>query len=339
MQHNSLDIGGRQISDSHVPLVIAEIGNNHDGDKKQALSLIQAAANAGADAVKFQTYSADRLVTPDHELHQFFSNFALPLEWHEELKAAAEAHGMLFLSTPFDLDSLQFLIDLGVPAIKIASSDLTNIPLLKASAQSRLPLLISTGMATLEEIGDAIETAHMQDNHSLVIMQCESRYPAPVESANISLICEFKRLFAVQAGFSDHSLSTHLPAAASALGARVIEKHFTLDRNLGGPDHAVALEPEEFRRMAEGCREAVRALGDRRKRLTDEIRAVRAASLRGLYAARDISQGEAITGDMLVALRPSAEITVDRISTVLNRRAGRNIRRGEPICLTFLLDE
>lgn len=334
----TLDIAGRSIAPLALPLIIAEIGNNHDGSMEQALRLIEAAAGAGADAVKFQTYTADSLVRPDHELRDFFARFQLPRQWHEQLQSAAHDRGMLFLSTPFDLEAVEFLDSLGVPAFKIASSDLTNLPLIRRCADTGKPLLISTGMGTLEETGTAVEAARMKDNHHLALMHCVSIYPTPIEATQIDAIHEMGRLFDLPIGFSDHSLSTTLPTAAVALGARIIEKHFTLSRSLPGPDHAVALEPAEFALMARGCREVVTSFAaSAGKQLTPAIERVRSASLRGLYARVDIPAGTVLADEHFIPLRPAAELTISDLPDVLGRTTLQAIPRGEAISRKHLL--
>ena len=323
-------IGCCQVSDATEPFIIAEIGNNHDGKLDQALALIREAAASGADAVKFQTYNPEKLVTKEHELHEFFSQFRLPLEWHEELKGAAEQEGMQFLSTPFDRWSADFLQELDVPAFKISSSDLTNLQLIKHCAQFGKPLLISTGMGTILEAGSAIEAAHIQGCYEVAILHCVSLYPTAIEDCQINAIPEFQRLFQIPIGFSDHSLSPTLPAVAVTLGARVIEKHFTLSRKLKGPDHAVALEPHEFKIMAQACKETVTSLRNSGKVITDDLSRVRRASMRGLYASRNIPAGSVITEDDIVPLRPATELSLKNIPEIVGKKATIEIPKGAP---------
>ena len=332
----TLSIAGREIGFSSPPLIIAEIGNNHDGDKSQAIDLIAAAAESGAHAVKFQTYSPEKLVTPDHELYDFFNQFRLPREWHGELKDEAEKRGMLFLSTPFDVDSAEFLNELKIPAFKISSSDLTNLPLIRRCAQFEKPLLISTGMGTLKETGAAIEAAHIHGCYNVSILHCVSIYPTPVDQSQINAITELSRLFNVIVGFSDHSLSPTLPCVAVTLGARIIEKHLTLSRKLDGPDHAVALEPDEFALMVRSCEEAMASRSIPGKTLTPDLNKVRSASLRGLYAARDIMAGAVITERDIIPLRPAAELTISDLARVIGRKVARSVAKGEAISADIL---
>lgn len=326
-----LTINGRRIAVDEPPLVVAEIGNNHDGNRSQALEMIAAAAEAGADAVKFQTYDPDLLVHSSHELYDFFVRYRLPRQWHEELKKTAERCGLLFFSSPFDEGSAAFLADLGVPAFKIASSELTNLPLIHTCAAFGKPVLLSTGMGSLAEAGAAIEACHIEENYQVAVMHCISEYPTPVDHSQINAVLELGRLFGIISGFSDHSLSPTLPAVAVAFGARIIEKHFTLSRDLKGPDHAVALEPDEFALMARACREAVAALSAPGKTITPELKKVRSASLRGLYAAVDIAAGTRLTKKHVVALRPPATLSIRDMHCVIGRTARVELKRGDAI--------
>lgn len=334
-----LEIGGFRVADSEPPLIIAEIGNNHDGDLDQARRLVAAAAEAGADAVKFQTYDPDRLVRPGHQLYDFFKRYLLPRDWHVILKNEAVAAGMLFLSTPFDPDAADFLVSLGVPALKIASSDLTNLPLVRRCASHGLPLLISSGMGTYNEIEAALEAARGEGCDRLAVLHCVSLYPTPPNKVALRVIPELRRRLRLQVGFSDHSLSPALPVAAVALGARIVEKHFTLDRALPGPDHSVALEPDQFALMARGCRDTVVALGEGEKRLTDELHEVRNNSQRGLYAAADIPAGAELGPEMTALLRPAAELSAADLPTILGKRAARDIKAGEPLTADMFHDK
>ena len=336
----TLEIADRTLAAGSPPLIVAEVGSNHDGSLERALELVAAAAAAGAEAVKFQTYAAERLVRPGHELHRFFCEYALPREWHERLRDAAAAAGLLFLSTPFDPQAADFLAALGVPALKIASADLTNLPLLRRCARHGLPLLLSTGMATTEEVEMAVAEARAASCRALALLHCVSLYPTPPEKSELSAIPALAERFGLPVGFSDHSLSATLPAAAVALGACLVEKHFTLSRSLPGPDHAVALEPHEFAAMAAACRETAAALGpqvaavgagESPKRITPELEEVRRASLRGLYAAADIPAGRILEEGMVALLRPAGRLGVDELPRLLDRPATRDIRFGEEL--------
>jgi sialic acid synthase SpsE len=334
----TFSIGNHTIGYDHPPYIIAEIGNNHDGELEQAFDLIDAAGKAGANAVKFQTYRADKLVTREHELYDFFSKFALPFEWHPELKARANKLDMDFISTPFDKEAADFLAELGLPAFKISSSDLTNLPLIRHCAKFNKPLLISTGMGSLKEAGAAIESSRISGCKNISLLHCISIYPTPPKEVQLNTLVELRRLFDVPIGFSDHSLSPTLPAAAAALGARIIEKHITLSRTMDGPDHAVALEPDEFKVMTEATREACEAMHYSGKTITDQLKNVRWASLRGLYAAVNIKAGTILTEKHLLPLRPVAEFTVDNIDSLLGRKTAAAFKKEEAIS-SFKLED
>ena len=326
-----MKIANKEISLSNKPFIIAEIGNNHDKKLSQALDLIKAAGTTGVDAVKFQTYEADKLVQEKHPLYDFFKEFALPKEWHQDLKDATEVEGMVFLSSPFDIESAEFLAEMGMAAFKIASSDLTNLPLIRKCASFKRPLLLSTGMANVREAGTAIEAVRMQGCNHNAIMHCVSVYPTPSEQSQLDAICEFKRLFDVPIGFSDHSLSTILPAVSIGLGARIIEKHFTLDRNIDGPDHKVALEPDEFKAMVDACHEAFSSFNFKGKMITETLKNVRRQSLRGIYAGKSLKKGEIIKESDLVLLRPQGELPLTQLPLVIGKPLLHNLEKGEEV--------
>jgi pseudaminic acid synthase len=238
---------------------------------------------------------------------------------------------LLFFSSPFDEDAVDFLAKLGLPAFKIASSELTNLPLIHKCASYGRPILMSTGMGTLAEAGAAIEACHIEENYQVAVLHCISEYPTPIDHSQINAVLELSRLFGAISGFSDHSLSPTLPAVAVAYGARIIEKHFTLSRDLDGPDHAVALEPDEFAMMARACREAVEALSAPGKKITPELKKVRSASLRGLYAAEDITAGTRVSKKQVVALRPSATLSIKDMHCVSGRTARVDLKRGDAL--------
>jgi N,N'-diacetyllegionaminate synthase len=257
MQQPEIVLGGKSVGVSSRVFVIAEIGINHDGSREQALKLIDAAADCGADAVKFQTFRADRLMVPsgrrlaqqgqcEESAYQMFSRLELSWEDHSRLKERADRRGVLFLSTPFDEDSADFLDALGVVAFKIASSDLTHLPLLRHLARKGKPLLLSTGMSYLHEVEEAVCTLQSHGAPDLVLLHCVSSYPAPPESLNLRTIQTLRERFHLPVGFSDHSQGIFFSLLAAALGARMIEKHFTLDRNAPGPDHKISIEPREL---------------------------------------------------------------------------------------------
>ncbi len=350
--------------------VIAEAGVNHNGSLDLAKRLVDAAHKAGADAVKFQTFRADTLVSHaaplaayqekavggDQSQHQMLRALELSEDAHHELFAQCRDLGLEFLSTPFDLGSLAFLAGtLGVRRLKIGSGDMTNGPLLAAAAETGLPIILSTGMATLAEIEEALGvlahyymgggdpgTAAFQDafaspegkkilRERVVILQCTTEYPAPPEAINLSVMDTMRSAFGIPVGFSDHSVGTAIPIAAAGRGAVMIEKHLTLDRNLPGPDHAASLELDGFATMVAGIRDVEAALGDGVKQPTDAERQNMTAARKSLVAARDIPAGEAFSVQNVTELRPGGGLSPLRFWDVMGRRAQRAYGKHEQI--------
>ncbi len=334
-------IAGREIAQHSPPYLIAELSGNHNGKLDRALALMAAAKAAGADAVKLQTYTADT-ITLDHDgpdfridggpwagrrLYDLYNEAHTPWEWHEALFARGRALGITVFSTPFDLTAIRLLEDLGAPAYKIASFEVIDLPLIEAAARTGKPLIISTGMADLGEIGEAVAAARMAGAGGVVLLHCVSAYPAPPEEANLATIADLAARFDVVAGLSDHTLGTAVAMAAVALGARVIEKHVTLARADGGPDSAFSLEPSELAQLVEGCRASYAALG----RVSYEREPSERANLmfrRSLYAVRDISAGEAITEDNVRSIRPGHGLAPKYLPALLGRKARAGIARG-----------
>lgn len=326
-------IGARRIGEGR-PYVIAEAGVNHDGDPDRALALVDAAAEVGADAVKFQTFRASALALADapqaayqreraaaSSQQAMLAALELPREALAAARRRATDRGIDFLSTPFDEDSLRLLVGLGVPALKIGSGDLTNLPLVRAAAATGLPLILSTGMATIAEIERVLR--HLGDA-SFALLHCTSAYPSPAADANLRAMDTLRRRFDVVVGYSDHTQGTAVAIAAAALGAAIIEKHLTLDRSLPGPDHAASLEPTEFAAMLAGIREAHDALGDGVK----APRAVEADAIsvarRSIVTARPMPAGHTITADDLTAKRPGTGISpleIDQLIGAVTRHS------------------
>jgi N-acetylneuraminate synthase/N,N'-diacetyllegionaminate synthase len=341
MTGRHVEIGGRRIGDGVRPLVIAEIGVNHDGDVERAERLIDAAADAGADAAKLQTFRADRLALPEAAQAEYqrerasaasqldmLRSLELPSEALAGLRDRALDRGLLFLSSPFDVESAELLIELGVPAIKIGSGDLTNLFLLRAVADRRIPVLLSTGMATLEEVDRAVEDLRSHGDPALVLLQCVSTYPATPEMIDLRAMRTMAERYGVPVGYSDHTMGIGAAVAATALGAAVIEKHLTLDRTLPGPDHAASLEPIDFRAMVDAIREAHDALGSGEKAPRPEEDDVRAVARRSIVIARRVPTGELLTSDDLTALRPESGLSPLLLDSVLGRAAARDLLPG-----------
>lgn len=335
-------IGNKVLGENDYCYVIAEAGANHNRDKGIAFKLIDVAAEAGADAVKFQTYSAETLYskrTPrfkylekvsHKETWDLIKEIELPREWQAELAEYARARGIDFLSTPFDYAAVDELDALGVPAFKIASFELVDLPLIRYAAAKGRPMILSTGMATYGEIEDALAVCREVGNENVILLQCVSLYPAPAHLANLRAILTMRQAFGVPTGFSDHTEGAAVATAAAALGAVVIEKHFTLDRRLPGPDHPFALEPDELRAMVSAIRQVEKALGHGRKEgpAPEEAEMHRLAR-RSLVAARDLPAGTVLTREMLMVKRPGYGIPPRDISKVVGRRLAVNVEADE----------
>ena len=334
MLPEEFEIGGRPVGRDNPTYVVAEAGANHNRDFQVAVRLVKAAAEAGVDAIKFQTYSGHRLYsrkTPkfsylaplsDKTPADLLEEISLPREWQAELARHAREAGIQFFSTPFDEDAVRELAELDVPVLKIASFEIVDLPLIRSAASTGRPLLISTGMASLGEVEEALSAALEAGAPAVGLMQCTSVYPAPSELANLRAMETMRCAFRVPTGLSDHTTGTAVPIAAAALGASFIEKHFTLDRAMKGPDHPFALEPPELERMVSGVREAQRALGSGQKNGPSEAEREEMYDLarRSLIATRDLPSGALLTRDMLTTKRPGFGIPPKHLELVIGRR-------------------
>jgi pseudaminic acid synthase len=342
-------IVGRPIGPGQPPYVIAELSGNHNGRIERAFALMEAAKAAGADAVKLQTYTADT-ITLDHDgpefliegglwhgrrLYELYQEAHTPWEWHEALFDKGRELGITVFSTPFDPTAVDFLEQLAVPAYKIASFEIIDLPLIQRVARTGKPLIVSTGMATLLEIGEAVDTARSAGCRDLVLLHCVSGYPTPPEELNLKTIPDLAARFGVPVGLSDHTLGTAVAVTATALGALAVEKHVTLRRADGGPDAAFSLEPEELERLVEECRIAQASLG-RADYSRKPSESVSAQHRRSLYAVRDIRAGEPFTSENVRSIRPGFGLPPKLLPQVLGRRAIRDIRRGEALSLELI---
>lgn len=338
-------IGGRPVGDGYPCYVIAEVGANHNRDLDTARRLIDLAADAGVDAVKFQTYSGKSLYstkTPrfdylangsDLETHELLEAISLPREWQPLLAEHCRARGVDFLSSPFDYQAVDELDALEVPAFKIASFEIVDLPFLSYVGEKKRPVIISTGMATLGEIEEALAAARKGGATDFCLLQCASLYPAPPSIMNLRAIATLKGAFGVPVGLSDHTLGIHVPAAAVALGANLIEKHFTLDRALPGPDHPFAIEPNELSQMVTHIRDIEAAFGDGRKEGPSDLESAEMYSKarRSIVAAQDIPAGTSITREMLAVKRPGYGIKPKFLDAVVGRTARVSIEEDEVI--------
>lgn len=339
-----ISIAGRKIGPAHEPYIICELSGNHNGSLTRALSLIDAAAETGCDAIKLQTYTPDTLTIPSDKpefcitgglwdgrtLYDLYQEAHTPFEWHEALFEQAAKRGMQIFSTPFDETAADLLDELGVPAFKIASFEVTDLPLIAYVAQKGKPMIISTGLATLGEAELAVRTAKENGCEELVLLHCISSYPAPTDQSNLRTMPHLAQSFGVVAGLSDHTYGTATSVASIALGGAVIEKHFTLARADGGPDADFSLEPVEFKRLVEDCKNAWKSLGKvtYRRKPAEEVNKI---FRRSVYVTKDIAEGEIFTQDNIRSIRPGFGLPPTTLPDLLGKRASRNIKFGEPM--------
>ena len=325
--------------------IIAELSANHNQNIDIAKQSIEEIKKAGADAVKIQTYTADTItIDCDNEyfqikqgtlwdgrtLYNLYKEAYTPWEWHEELKEYAESLGLLFFSSPFDFTAVDFLETLNVPFYKIASFEITDIPLIEYTASKGKPMIISTGIAKIEEIQEAVDACRRMNNFDITLLQCTSSYPAPVEDANLRMIPNLSETFGVKAGLSDHTEGTAVAVASVALGATMIEKHFILDRTIGGPDAAFSMEPTEFSKMVEDIRTVEKALGKVNYNLTEQKIKSRKFS-RSLFVVKNIAKGESISEKNIRSIRPGDGLSPILFNKILGLKASRNLKKGEPL--------
>lgn len=340
-----LEINQRRIGPGYPVYIVAELSANHNQDFDQAVQLIHAAQQAGADAIKLQTYTADTLtIRSDQEyfrvsggtlwdgrtLYDLYREAYTPWDWQPKLKELANRLGLDLFSTPFDDTAVDFLEAMGAPAYKIASFELVDLPLIRRVARTGKPMIMSTGMATLAEIDEAVHTACQAGAGQLALLKCNSAYPAPPEEMNLRTLPHLAQAFGAPVGLSDHTLGIAVPVAAVALGACIIEKHFTLSRNVPGPDSAFSLEPHEFKAMVEAVRVAEKALGEVRYEVSQREAASRVFR-RSLFVVQDMQAGEVFTQDNVRAIRPGHGLHTRYLAQILGRAAARAIPRGTPL--------
>ncbi|WP_415900046.1 N-acetylneuraminate synthase family protein [Neptuniibacter sp. QD48_11] len=336
---NNIEIGSRLIGDGEPCYIIAEIGSNHNHSYDMACDLIKAAADAGADAVKFQTFKAKEHYSKfapgfsyldGQDTHELIASLELDRSWQKQLKAYAESCGVDFFSSPCDSEAIAELAELDVPAYKVASFDLTDDRLITEMAAVGKPIILSTGMATWMDIQIAVDAAKTAGNNDIILLQCTSLYPAPDALSNLQAIATLKNTFGLHAGYSDHTEGDHICIAAVALGAKVIEKHFTLDRSLPGPDHAFAIEPKGFSEMVRKIRAVESGMGDGIKAgPREEEMEMAEKGQRSLHARKNIAAGEVITEEMLVTKRPGLGIAPAMRKHVVGRIAKEDIRADQ----------
>ncbi len=342
---NAINIAGRMVGSGYPVYIIAELSANHGQNFEQAVRTIEEIKKAGADAVKIQTYTADTLTIPcDNEffriaggtlwdgrtLHDLYREASLPWEWQPKLQVRARESGLDFFSTPFDETAVDFLETMNIPAYKIASFELIDLPLLRKVATTSKPIIASTGMATLAEIEEALATIRAADGGEVALLKCTSAYPAAPEDMNLRTIPDMHERFRVPVGLSDHTLGPAVPVAAVGLGACIVEKHFTLSRQLPGPDTAFSLEPKEFAAMVASIRETEKALGKVSYDVgpnEDKSRRFR----RSIFVVEDIASGDLLSKDNIRCIRPGQGLHPRHYEEVIGMRATQNIKRGTPL--------
>lgn len=325
--------------------IIAELSANHNHNIDVALKSVQAAAEAGADAIKLQTYTPDT-ITIDCEneyfrlnhgtiwdgqtLYDLYKQAYTPWEWHNALFAEAKKCGIDCFSTPFDFTAVDFLEQFNPPAYKIASFEIFDIPLIEKVAKLGKPIIISTGLATEEDITEAVNACHRMNNYQIALLKCTSSYPAPIENANLLTIPDMKLRFGCEVGLSDHTLGITSPIVSVALGARIIEKHFIIDKSIGGPDAAFSLDKDEFTLMVKHVREAEKALGKVNYQLDEKAKQSKKLA-RSLFVIKDIHTGEAFTPENIRSIRPGYGISPKYYYQILGKKAKRELKRGTPL--------
>ncbi|WP_312906905.1 N-acetylneuraminate synthase family protein [Tissierella praeacuta] len=329
-----IQIGSRKIGDVYPTYIIAEVGSNHDGNIENAKRYILAAKEIGADAVKFQAFTADRLVNKDKlpEIYTLMNDLEISMDWLPILNEYAKKIGIEFLCTPFDIKSAEILFNLGINAFKISSGDITNIPLLRYIGSRKLPVILSTGMSYLKEIEEALQVLSCNGVDEIGILHCISKYPPRYEEMNLNVLKTLKQAFNYVTGFSDHSEENIGTIAAITLGARIIEKHITFDKTLPGADHPFALTVSEFEKMINDIRKLELALGNGVKRPTiQEIEGPLKRARRSIFAGVDIPSGTMITEDMLKVVRPVIGLEPKYIDIIVGKRAKINISKYDEI--------
>jgi len=348
-----IEVSGRRIGSGEPVYVIAEMSANHNQDFGRAVKIVEAARQAGADAIKLQTYTPDTLTIPcDNEcfqigkgtlwegrnLYDLYRDAYTPWDWQPKLKEIANELGLDLFSTAFDPSAVDFLEQMEVPLHKVASFEIVDIPLIQHMARTGKPLIMSTGMASLAEIEEAVKAARKAGATQIAILKCTSAYPAAPEEMNLRTIPHLSQAFNVPVGLSDHSLGIAAPVAAVALGACIVEKHFTLSRDVPGPDSAFSLEPREFKSMVDAIRVAERALGE----VSYDVAEREVAShvfRRSLFVVKDMKAGEALTNENVRSIRPGDGMHTRHYEQVLGRRVCRDVEKGTPLQWDLLLRE
>jgi len=347
-----MQIGKFEINRNSSVFIIAELSANHNGSLETALETIKAAKRAGADCIKLQTYTADTITIDSKRedfliggtiwdgqyLYDLYKEAYTPWEWHKQLFDAAKEEGLICFSTPFDPTSVDLLESLNTPAYKIASFEITDIPLIELVASKGKPVIISTGIATEEDIELALAACKRKGNNNIALLKCTSSYPAPIEEADMIMVKDMAEKYGVITGLSDHTIGSTAPVVATCFGAKIIEKHFILDRSIGGPDASFSMNEEEFGNMVRDIREAEKAIGVVNYNLTEKQKKSRGFS-RSLYVVQEIKAGELITEKNIRSIRPGYGMHPKHFQEVLGRKALIDISRGMPLSFDMLSND
>ena len=337
-----MQIGNFLINDKSPVFIIAELSANHNGSLDNALATIKAAKRAGADCIKLQTYTADTItldsdkedfvikgtIWDGKKLHALYQEAYTPWEWHEEIYRVAKEEGLICFSSPFDKTAVDLLESLHSPAYKIASFEITDIPLIEYVASKGKPIIISTGIAEMEDIELALDACHRMGNYDVALLKCTSSYPAPIEEANMCMVKDLAERYNVISGLSDHTMGSTVPIVATVFGAKIIEKHFIIDRAIGGPDASFSMNEEEFTAMVKAVREAEKAIGVVDYQLTEKQKKGRDFS-RSLYIAEDIKEGELFTEKNLRSVRPGFGMHPKYYNQIIGTKATKNYEKGD----------
>ncbi len=338
-----MKIGNNVIGGENPVFIIAELSANHNGSLETALETIRAAKRAGADAIKLQTYTPDTMTldikSPDFKLSQgtiwdgkylydLYEEAYTPWEWHKEIMKAAAKEGLICFSSPFDKTAVDFLEDLNVPAYKIASFEITDIPLIEYTASKGKPIIISTGIAEEKDIELALDACKRMGNNDIALLKCTSSYPAPIEEANMVMVKDLAERYGVVSGLSDHTLGNTVPIVATAMGAKIIEKHFILDKSVGGPDASFSMDEQEFSKMVKAVREAEKAIGKIDYTLTEKQKKGKDFS-RSLYVVEDIKSGEMITEKNVRSIRPGFGMHPKHLKDFLGKKTDKDWKKGD----------
>lgn len=337
-----IKIGNKIINDNSPAFIIAELSCNHNGSLETALKTIDKMKMAGADCVKLQTSKPDSITIDSKKndfiikggtlwdsksLFELYNEVYTPWEWHKEIKDYVENKGMIFFSSPFDWEAVDFLEELNVPAYKIASFEITDIPLIEYTASKGKPIIISTGIAEKEDITEAINACLRMNNNEVILLKCTSAYPTPLSEVNLNLISKMRADFDCIVGLSDHTEGGLVPVGAVALGAKVIEKHFILDRNLGGPDSEFSMEPDEFKKMVEDVRSMEQTLGIAEYKLSERVIKNKQFA-RSLYIVKDVRKGDVLTKENIRSVRPGFGLHPKYFSQILGKNFNQDLEKG-----------